>query len=81
MSLFRLKSFWSRVTNRSDNENLDDVLDKAVENLEYRERHHEINDDDGEGEQWPRLYETDADSTPIVPINPFPETIGFWRPF
>ena len=121
---FRLKSFWDRITKNIQEENIDDILEKAVENVDDSNlgwgdgEYDEADDDDLEC--WPRIYEQDerisvrsfvVPSNPFVvpspvarprtrpvpanpfavplrpverpepPANPFPPTIGFWRPF
>ena len=100
---FRLKSFWDRITKNIQEENIDEVLEKAVENVDdsnlgWSDGEYDETDDD-DLECWPRIYEEDerisvrsfvpanpfAVPLPVVrperPANPFPPTIGFWRPF
>ena len=100
---FRLKAFWDRITKNIQEENIDEILEKAVENVDDSNlgwgdgEYDEADDDDLEC--WPRIYEQDerisvrsfvpanpfAVPLPVVrperPANPFPPTIGFWRPF
>ena len=66
-------------------ENIDDVLEQAVENVEWSN----LGWGDGEYDEtddeldWPRVYEQDecVSVRSFVATNPFPPTIGFWRPF
>ena len=77
---FRLKSFWERVTKSVQDENIDEILEQAVENVELS--HLGWDEDDDELECWPRVYEQDERiEKSFLANNPFPPTIGFWRPF
>ena len=77
-----MKSFWERVTRGIQEENLDEILEQAVENVELSN----LGCIDGEYDDtddgcWEQVYEQDERIFNIEATNPFPPTIGFWRPF
>ena len=79
-----MKSFWERVTKGIQEENLDEILEQAVENVELSNLgcfDGEYDESDDEIECWPRVYEQDERIYNNEATNPFPPTIGFWRPF